>query len=59
LKLFRKRYKSVDYNMMHILKSLVYFEDAQRDPMPRMIVPISWTKVKNFFKEEIKKLSRS
>jgi len=59
LKLFRKKYESVDYNMMHILKSLVYFEDAQREPMPRMIVPISWPKVKNFFKEEIKKLSRS
>jgi len=55
LKLFRKKYKSVDYNMMHILKSLVYFEDAQKDPMPRMTIPVSWAEVKNFFKKEVKK----
>ena len=53
LKLFRKKYKSVDYNMMHILKSLVYFEDAQKDPMPRMTIPVSWARVKNFFKKEV------
>jgi predicted nucleotidyltransferase component of viral defense system len=55
LKLFKKKYKSVDYNLMHILKSLVYFEDAEKDPMPKMIIPISWEEVKKFFKAEIKK----
>jgi predicted nucleotidyltransferase component of viral defense system len=56
LKLFKKKYKSVDYNLMHILKSLVYFEDAEKDPMPKMIIPISWEEVKKFFKAEIKKI---
>ena len=53
LELFKKKYKGVDYNMIHILKSLIYFEDAQREPMPKMIIPISWERVKNFFKKEI------
>jgi len=56
LKLFQKKYKSVDYNMVHILKSLVYFEDAKKDPLPKMIIPISWLKVKNFFQKEVKKI---
>ena len=56
LELFKKKYKSVDYNMMHILKSLVYFGDAEKDPLPKMISPISWKEVKNFLKAEIKKI---
>jgi predicted nucleotidyltransferase component of viral defense system len=56
LKLFKKKHKSVDYNLMHILKSLVYFEDAEKDPMPKMILSVSWEEVKKFFKAEIKKI---
>lgn len=56
LGLFKRKYKSVNYNMMHILKSLIYFEDAENNPMPKMIVHVSWQKVKSFFKEEIRKI---
>jgi len=56
LRFFKKKYESVDYNMIHILKSLVYFEDAEKDPMPKMIIPVSWKEVKSFSKEEIKKI---
>jgi len=56
LKLFAKKYKSVNYNMMHILKSLIYFEDAEKDPVSKMIIPISWKEVKKFFKREIKEI---
>jgi len=52
-KLFKRKYESVNYNLIHILKSLVYFEDAQKEPMPKMTVPISWEQVKKFFKSEI------
>lgn len=57
LSLFKRKYKSVNYNMMHILKSLVYFEDAENNPMPRMIVSASWQEIKNFLKKEIKKIN--
>lgn len=56
LKLFEKKYQSVHYNKIHILKSLSYFEDAEREPMPKMIVPVSWKEIKNFFQKEIKKI---
>jgi len=57
LSLFKKKYKSVNYNMIHILKSLTYFEDAENNPMPKMTVPVSWQEVKSFFKEEIRKIN--
>lgn len=56
LRLFKKKYKSIEYNMMHILKSLTYFEDAEKDPMPKMIISISWEAAKSFFKREIRKM---
>ena len=59
LSLFKKKYKSVNYNRLHILKSLVYFEDAENNLMPRMILPTSWQEVKNFFKEEIRKINKN
>ncbi|MCK4308846.1 MAG: nucleotidyl transferase AbiEii/AbiGii toxin family protein [Candidatus Atribacteria bacterium] len=57
LSLFKRKYKSVNYNMMHILKSLAYFEDAENNPMPKMTVPASWQEIKSFLKKEIKKIN--
>jgi hypothetical protein len=44
--LVSKKYHSVDYNPQHILKSLVYFEDAEGQPMPRMQTEIDWETIK-------------
>ncbi len=54
LELFKEKYKEIDYNMNHILKSVIYFEDAERDSMPEMLTPLDWDDAKNFFREEIK-----
>ena len=56
LRIFKKKYKSVDYNIIHIFKGLTYFEDAERNPMPKMIISVSWGKVKDFFKKEIQNI---
>ena len=39
------------------LKSLVYFEDADREPDPEMLAGFSWTAVKRFFVETVGALS--
>lgn len=44
---------SVSQNTIHILKSLVYFEDAESDPEPEINFDANWKKVKNFFIKEI------
>lgn len=43
---FEAKYAHVSFNRAHILKSLVYFEDAEHEPMPRMLIPVSWDEVK-------------
>jgi len=40
-------------NLIHILKSLVYFEDAESDPEPEIYFNANWETVKNFFITEI------
>lgn len=49
LVLFAKKYKSVKFNDIHILKSLVYFADADSEDGPEMIEKVDWQEIKNFF----------
>lgn len=58
LKLYDKKFKLLKQNKIHIIKSLSYFEDADKDEMPKMIKEVKWRKVKNFFKKELMKLSK-
>lgn len=41
----QKKYAASDYSETHILKSLVYFADAEGQPMPRMHQDVSWEEV--------------
>ena len=51
--MFEKKYALIKYNMLHIKKSLTYFIDAEDDPMPKMIVPVTWNEVKDYFTEQV------
>ena len=53
---FDRKYRGTGYNSGHILKSLAYFVDAEPDPMPKVLVKIRWHSIKNFFKEETKRI---
>jgi hypothetical protein len=57
LRQFEKKFSRVRYNKVHILKSLVFFADAEKEPMPDMLVPISWEAVKAFFVREVPTLN--
>ena len=50
----KAKYSVVDYNQAHILKSLVYFEDAEAQPMPRMLKEVSWNVIKSRMISEVK-----
>jgi nucleotidyltransferase AbiEii toxin of type IV toxin-antitoxin system len=43
------KYAQVHFSRIHILKSLTYFSDAEKDPMPNMLVSLDWETVKQFF----------
>lgn len=52
-----KKYTNVQYNYAHILKSLVYFEDADDQPMPRMHIDLNWEDVKESIIKQAKAYS--
>ena len=56
MQLFKRKYAAIHYNLMHIKKSLVFFEDAEIDPMPDMLETVTWNEVKIFFRAEVQKL---
>ncbi len=47
-----RKYGASRVNIYHIAKSLAYFEDADHEPMPRMMVPFKWNECKKFFMRE-------
>ena len=44
-----EKYGASRINTYHILKSLTYFDDAETEPMPHMLVPFDWEECKAFF----------
>jgi Nucleotidyl transferase AbiEii toxin, Type IV TA system len=53
---FRAKFAQTNYSMVHVLKSLTYFTEAERDPMPYMLVPLAWDDVKRYFTREASRL---
>ena len=53
---FTKKFSQTNYSVLHVLKSLTYFEEAEQDPMPHMLMPLSWEEVKQFFAREAPRL---
>jgi len=52
-----QRQYTVPQNLNHILKSLVYFADAEDDPEPVLHFKAKWKEVKEFFKKEISQIT--
>lgn len=43
---FKMKFAHTNHNMVHVLKSLAYFDEAEQEPMPDMLVQLSWNEVK-------------
>lgn len=52
-----ERYYRTRQNPNHILKSLVYFVDAEDDPMPALFFNVSWDEVKKYFRREVPRIA--
>jgi Nucleotidyl transferase AbiEii toxin, Type IV TA system len=55
-KLFKKRFTASDMNYYHVLKSLIFFEDAEQEPLPLMLLTgedWKWESIKAFFLNNI------
>jgi len=48
-----EQYPGQENNINHFLRSLIYFEDAEGDPMPELFFDASWENIKKYFEEEV------
>lgn len=46
LRFFVEKFSDIGFNTLHILKSLTYFDDAEKEPAPMMLVDVRWDEVK-------------
>ena len=56
LNCYDRKYRKLSSNIIHIKKSLVFFNDAEADEMPKMLKRTKWEAVKRYFENEVKKM---
>jgi hypothetical protein len=53
---FRAKYRGIHVDPYHLLRSLTFFDDADREAMPEMLRPIRWDAIRSFFRAEAARL---
>ncbi len=51
-----RKYRDKKMDKYHVLRSLTWFEDAEKEPLPRMLLPFDWHACKSFFCREARKI---
>lgn len=49
LEFYDRKYGDLDDKIYHIIRSFDYFDDAEVDPMPKMLKKVLWEDVKSYF----------
>ncbi len=52
------QYVGENRNLTHIIKSLTYFTDAEKDPMPKLFFEADWQTIKGYFLREVPRMAR-
>jgi hypothetical protein len=55
---YARKFQNLAATSVHVMKSLVYFDDAEADPMPVLLKPAKWKSVKLFFRKEVPPLAK-
>lgn len=53
---YNQKYGNLRERKLMIKKGLIYFEEANEDEMPDMLVPADWKKIKDWFRAEVKRV---
>ena len=59
IKKVETQYPNLKHNYHHLFKSLVYFEEAENEPEPEMLIDNDWEAIKSFFIQEVSKISHN
>ena len=52
------QYPTVAHDYHHILKSFMYFADAEEDPMPKIFFDVTWREIKKYFQQEVPRITK-
>ena len=55
--MMHRRFKGIDFNEYHLLRSLVFFDDAETEPMPKMLRRVAWPEIRKAIVAEARRLS--
>ena len=55
---FRDKYLGVTVDPYHVLRSLTFFDDAEAEAMPHLLIAVTWDEIKAFFRAEAARLFR-
>ena len=58
MRFFEQKFSRVEFSDIHLMKSLTYFSEADREPMPHMLQPITWDQVRQFFTANVPRLKK-
>jgi hypothetical protein len=56
--LIRRRFAAFKPNYYHMLRSLVFFDDAEAEPELTLLQPLEWSRVKEFFVKNLKEFEK-
>lgn len=54
----RERFPDHEDFPLHACRALVYFADAEKEPMPRLLRPVDWRELTRYFEREVPKAVR-
>ena len=54
-----QKFPAITYPSYHLLRALVYFDDAENDPRLKMLTPYNWREIKNFFESQVRDMMRN
>ena len=55
IEILKRKYRKTSFNDMHLLRSLAYFDDAETEPMPRMLRQVTWKTIRTRLEEEARR----
>lgn len=56
IRIYDRKYKNLATTAVHVMKSIIYFNDAEPEKMPEMLKKVEWEEVKKYFEDEVKKI---
>lgn len=51
LSLYQRKFSCINFSIYHVLRSLTYFADAEKEKDPLLLKPVTWAEVKSYFAE--------